>query len=175
MFIYKHLVTSYNEISKKAFGWIGPYLVQIVILLFLFGALTGYIVIIGNTIKPFVYRLNLGVDYRLFLVLITFCIIMPVSNLKTMNMLRFISYFSITCIGFLVISIVIKACMSFHNNGIAKFPLFKLEMSFFRSVPIISFAFTFHPSIFPIWSEMKVSFICPLKQPIIHFWLGLFY
>lgn len=157
-------MSSYNGVAKAAFGKAGPYIVEITILVFMFGGLTGYIAIIGNTIKPFVFRFGWKIDYRLISALIAFCIIMPVANLKTMNSLRFVSYFSILCIGFLVLSVAIKGAMSFTKTGIGKFPLFRFEMSFFKCIPIISFAFTFHPNIFPIWSELRVCYLFLIKD-----------
>ena len=149
-------MSSYKDIAKVAFGRAGPYFVAITILVFIFGALTGYIVIIGNTIKPFVYRFGWNVDYRLFSAIIAFCIVMPISYLKHMNTLRYVSYFSLVCIVILVLSVVTKSSIYLKNHTIGKVSLFRFEMSFFGSVPIISFAYTVHTNIFPIWAELKV-------------------
>lgn len=78
--------------------------------------------------------------------------------LKSMNALRFTSIGAVVCITFLVIVVVVRSSQYFATEGLNKDDIVFLNpsLSLFQSIPVISFAFTFHINVFPIWSEKKV-------------------
>jgi len=155
-------------VAKKAFGEVmGPFAIEISILLFVGGALTAYVIIIGNAIAYPLLKLDLLIDWidvterTLFIyisIIVTVLFLIPLSAIRSMNSLRFTSIIAVFCIIFMSFSIIYFGFDSLvKNNGIdtTKVVLFGNLEGIFISLPIMSFAFTFHANIFPIWREME--------------------
>jgi amino acid permease len=80
-------------------------------------------------------------------VVIVAFVIYPLTLLKRLNSLRFTSLVAIICIAYIIFVIVFRAVESF--TGVPEASGFnivwaELGIDFFRTIPIVSFAFTFH-------------------------------
>jgi len=131
---------------------------------FLGGACTGYIVIVGDITTPFLELLpGFGPDYDkqiwriIVMATVAVVIMLPLSALKRMDSLRFTSMIAIVCIIYLVTVIMVRSCSYLRQQGVntQDLYLFKFSVEIFTVLPIIGFAFTFHMQIFPIMIEMK--------------------
>jgi len=83
-------------------------------------------------------------------------VIFPLSSLKHMDSLRYTSFVALFFIFCLGIGVVVKSSKRLSQFGVD--PAFDWVGSFsgyFVSLPIVNFAFTFHPSIPPVWAELK--------------------
>jgi len=149
---------SYRGLAQTAFGVYGGLFIDVSAILFLFGALVGYMVIIGDVLVPFTDFLG-DLSRREFVVaIVAVVLILPLSLLNRVDYLKFTSMAALVCILYLVAVVVFRSGEKLWKKG-AKHSLDELEygnftLDIFKSIPIISFAFTFHPSIFPIFGEM---------------------
>jgi len=159
--------STYSDIAKKAFGDVfGPFAIEISIIFFVLGALTSYIIIIGNAIAFPLLKLEYLMDlanltertlYIIVAIAVTIGFLIPLSAIRSMNSLRFTSIIAVFCIIFMSFSIIYIGIDNALQNGINynQVVLFGDMEGIFISLPIISFAFTFHSNIFPIWREME--------------------
>jgi len=65
----------------------------------------------------------------------------------------------------MIVGIVFRSIENIAKEGVQsdKLVLFKWGGGIFLSMPIMAFAFTYHPNIFPIWNEMKDSSVWSIK------------
>jgi amino acid permease len=157
LFVFKGPKT-YQDLAYKAFGKVGPLLVEIVADLYLLGAMTGYTIIVGDVLTESIYELfNWSVDYKIVTLVVTLIVFYPLSALKSIHSLRITSFLAIVGIVFLLVCVFLRAFQFISSNGFSS--QLKLVDSniqnVFEAIPIILFAYVFHPSVFPVWSEMK--------------------
>jgi sodium-coupled neutral amino acid transporter 11 len=149
--------SSYRDLAKVAIGALGPLIVEITLVLFLFGAMTGYLIIVRDVFTSLVQQ-NIGwdIDQRLILATVALFVIWPLASLKSMQSLRIIGIISFIFITFLSGCIVFRGIQHVVNVGIQwnRINLANFDMRLFSGLPSIFFAYTFHASIFPIWKEM---------------------
>ncbi|KAL6086798.1 hypothetical protein STEG23_010833, partial [Scotinomys teguina] len=107
------------------------------------------------------------VDGRVLVVMVTFGIILPLCLLKNLGYLGYTSGFSLSCMVFFLIVVIYKKfqipCMNAeHNSTISanatdmctpKYVTFNSKTVY--ALPTIAFAFVCHPSVLPIYSELK--------------------
>eukprot|EP01130_Rhizamoeba_saxonica_P017427 TRINITY_DN8441_c0_g1_i1.p1 TRINITY_DN8441_c0_g1~~TRINITY_DN8441_c0_g1_i1.p1 ORF type:complete len:465 (+),score=48.92 TRINITY_DN8441_c0_g1_i1:210-1397(+) len=152
--------SSYKELSEKALGpWIGPLSVDLSIVLFLYGALTAYIVVIGDAITPSISDL-IGFDVPRELVsgATALLILFPLSSLRNIDSLQYTSAIAVVCILFMAGSISISSVMFITKPEYDPSQIDFMGQGFaglFVSLPIVTFSYTFQPNLFPVWSEMK--------------------
>ncbi|ERE84312.1 sodium-coupled neutral amino acid transporter 1-like protein [Cricetulus griseus] len=106
-------------------------------------------------------------DGRVLVVLVTCCIILPLCLLKNLGYLGYTSGFSLSCMVFFLIVVIYKkfqiSCMSIEQNSTIsanvtdmctpKYVTFNSKTVY--ALPTIAFAFVCHPSVLPIYSELK--------------------
>ncbi|XP_013929222.1 PREDICTED: sodium-coupled neutral amino acid transporter 1 [Thamnophis sirtalis] len=112
------------------------------------------------------------VDGRVLVVAVTFLIILPLCLLKNLGYLGYTSGFSLTCMVFFLIVVIYKkfqlSCPFLDRNATdATFSNFSFGTEGCRpkyvtfnsksvyALPTIAFAFVCHPSVLPIYSELK--------------------
>ncbi|KAL6073118.1 hypothetical protein QOT17_005087 [Balamuthia mandrillaris] len=150
---------SYRAIAAACYGRKGAIMLDLSMVLFIFGALTGYMIIVGDVLTPFTGFLG-PLDTRAFVVAVAMLTVMlPLSLLTKVDKLKYTSILALACILYLV------GVVSFHGvkhvwdksvkESLEDLHLMRFTVGVFTSIPIICFSFTFHPNIFPIFGEMK--------------------
>ena len=156
-YLPRNLKKSYSSLAFYCFGRWGQFLNDACMFGFIFGVLTAYLIVIGGILKDF-----LGdsippfkwFQFSLLLVLI-FCI-SPLTFLKKVDSLKYASFLALLCILYIVVVVIIKSIQHLSSDGLGEeYRAFKLTFKVFSVIPIMSFAYTFHPNLFPIFSEMK--------------------
>ncbi len=144
-----------SELGMAAFGTGGRVLVEVSVVLFSFGALVGYLIIIGDVMTPYV-NLLFACDRRLVILFFGGLVCFPLSCLRRISLLRFTSFAALILILYLVACIVgwgIAGMGSgFDSNRVV---LVSLDAQFLSVLPIIAFAYSFQANVLPIWSEMS--------------------
>ncbi|XP_064140413.1 sodium-coupled neutral amino acid symporter 1 isoform X2 [Loxodonta africana] len=140
-------------------------------------AMLSYLFIVKNEL-PSAIRFLMGeedkfsawyVDGRFLVVIVTFGIILPLCLLKNLGYLGYTSGFSLSCMVFFLIVVIYKKFqISFTAPGLnstisanstnadmytPKYITFNSKTVY--ALPTIAFAFVCHPSILPIYSELK--------------------
>eukprot|EP01100_Stratorugosa_tubuloviscum_P008767 TRINITY_DN364_c0_g4_i1.p1 TRINITY_DN364_c0_g4~~TRINITY_DN364_c0_g4_i1.p1 ORF type:complete len:357 (-),score=93.89 TRINITY_DN364_c0_g4_i1:62-1132(-) len=93
-----------------------------------------------------------------FISIITVVILIPLCLLRKVDSLKFTSVLALICIIYLILVIAIQSTQRIIDNftnilNNANFLSFSTDI--FLSFPIISFAFTFHTTLFPVFDELK--------------------
>jgi len=154
---------SYYNIVCVTFGTRGAKLVELFIVLLMLGACVGYIAIIGETLSNS-FSGALGYEpwythaWVIQLSLLSF-VLFPLSMLSTVGALKYTSIIALCGILFLVVCIIVKFASNFEEalqDEDDKFiDYFNWGTNMFASIPIMTFAFSMHMQMFPVWQELK--------------------
>nr|XP_056703639.1 sodium-coupled neutral amino acid symporter 1 isoform X2 [Euleptes europaea] len=169
----------YEKLGEQVFGTPGKFIVFGSTSLQNTGAMLSYLFIVKNEL-PSAIKFLMGqeetfsawyVDGRLLVITVTFCIILPLCLLKNLGYLGYTSGFSLTCMVFFLIVVIYKKfqlpCPSQETNATAfsnssssyeemcqpKYVTINSKTVY--ALPTIAFAFVCHPSVLPIYCELK--------------------
>ncbi|NXY45950.1 S38A1 protein, partial [Ceuthmochares aereus] len=170
----------YEKLGEQVFGTPGKMIVFGSTSLQNVGAMLSYLFIVKNEL-PSAIKFLMGkeetfsawyVDGRVLVVTVTFGIILPLCLLKNLGYLGYTSGFSLSCMVFFLIVVIYKkfqipcggselnTTSSILSNSSAHEHMCKPKYVIFNSktvyaLPTIAFAFVCHPSVLPIYSELK--------------------
>ncbi|XP_063165449.1 sodium-coupled neutral amino acid symporter 1 [Candoia aspera] len=168
----------YEKLGEQVFGTPGKMIVFGSTSLQNTGAMLSYLFIV-KTELPAAIKFLMGedetfvawyVDGRVLVVAVTFLIILPLCLLKNLGYLGYTSGFSLTCMVFFLIVVIYKKfqlpCPFLDRNATdVTFSNFSFEAcrpkyvtlnsKSVYALPTIAFAFVCHPSVLPIYSELK--------------------
>nr|XP_060633548.1 sodium-coupled neutral amino acid symporter 1 [Anolis sagrei ordinatus] len=173
----------YEKLGEQVFGTPGKFIVFGSTSLQNTGAMLSYLFIVKNEL-PAAIKFLMGeeesfsawyVDGRVLVVTVTFCVILPLCLLKNLGYLGYTSGFSLTCMVFFLIVVVYKKFQlpcpflegntnrtdsAFSNSSSLSEDMCTPKYVTFNSktvyaLPTIAFAFVCHPSVLPIYSELK--------------------
>ncbi|KAM8971965.1 sodium-coupled neutral amino acid symporter 1-like [Pelodytes ibericus] len=165
----------YEKLGKEAFGTPGQLAVFGSTTLQNTGAMLSYLFIVKKEL-PTVVRFLMGkeesfeawyLDGRILVVLVTILIILPLCLLKNLGYLGYTSGFSLSCMFFFLIVVIYNKfqikCGSMQANGTTdSIPEDMCSPKYFTynsktvyALPTIAFAFVCHPSVLPIYSELR--------------------
>ncbi|XP_052496400.1 sodium-coupled neutral amino acid symporter 1 [Budorcas taxicolor] len=166
----------YEKLGEQVFGTTGKLVIFGATSLQNTGAILSYLFIVKNEL-PSAIKFLMGkeeefsawyVDGRLMVVVVTFGIILPLCLLKNLGYLGYTSGFSLSCMVFFLIVVIYKkfqiACFVPELNSTSpnstnvdmctpKYVTFNSKTVY--ALPTIAFAFVCHPSVLPIYSELK--------------------
>ncbi|XP_068132693.1 sodium-coupled neutral amino acid symporter 1 [Hyperolius riggenbachi] len=169
----------YEKLGEQVFGAPGRILVFGSTSLQNIGAMLSYLFIVKNEL-PNVLKYMLGMeenvtswylDGRFLVVVVTILIILPLCLLKNLGYLGYTSGFSLTCMVFFLIVVIYNKfkipCPLGIVNGTsdseynatteemctAKYVTFNSKTAY--ALPTLAFAFVCHPSVLPIYSELR--------------------
>ncbi|XP_072182746.1 sodium-coupled neutral amino acid symporter 1 [Excalfactoria chinensis] len=170
----------YEKLGEQVFGTPGKMIVFGSTSLQNVGAMLSYLFIVKNELPSaikFLMREEESfsawyVDGRILVVAVTFGIILPLCLLKNLGYLGYTSGFSLSCMVFFLIVVIYKKfqipCLEpglnttspILSNSSAHEHMCKPKYVIFNSktvyaLPTIAFAFVCHPSVLPIYSELK--------------------
>ncbi|GAB9473773.1 Amino acid/auxin permease [Globisporangium polare] len=160
---------SYMDLAYGTGGYRLAGFTQFVVCLNLFGTAVGYLVGSAELIQ-LAMRAFLGetshsilVDRQSLILLLCFIFVLPLSLFRSLESLRFSSLFSIVCIVFMALVIVIKY-FQFVHLGLAPdiaYQLHHLVLFDWRlerlltAFPLVIFVYTCHPNVLPIYLVLK--------------------
>ncbi|XP_068602832.1 sodium-coupled neutral amino acid transporter 5b [Brachionichthys hirsutus] len=171
-------IRAYEQLGLRAFGQPGKIVAAIIITLHNIGAMSSYLFIVKSEL-PLVIQAFLGhtsssddwfMNGNYLIVIVTLCIILPLTLMKHLGYLGYTSGFSLSCMVFFLSAVIYKrfhiACPLevFGNSSVnhtavledscaAKFFTINQETAY--SIPILVFAFVCHPEVFPIYTELS--------------------
>ncbi|XP_016021403.2 sodium-coupled neutral amino acid transporter 1 isoform X1 [Rousettus aegyptiacus] len=168
----------YEKLGEQVFGTTGKFVIFGATSLQNTGAMLSYLFIVKNEL-PSAIKFLMGeeetfsawyVDGRVLVVIVTFGIILPLCLLKNLGYLGYTSGFSLSCMVFFLIVVIYKKfqirCdvpeLNLTNSAanstnadmcMPKYVTFNSKTVY--ALPTIAFAFVCHPSVLPIYSELK--------------------
>lgn len=171
----------YEKLGEQVFGTPGKMIVFGSTSLQNTGAMLSYLFIVKNEL-PSAIKFLMGkeeafsawyVDGRILVVAVTFVIILPLCLLKNLGYLGYTSGFSLGCMFFFLMVVIYKKfkiiCPGLEPNATSPIisnlnstheDICKPQYVTFNSktvyaLPTLAFAFVCHPSVLPIYSELK--------------------
>nr|XP_033813477.1 sodium-coupled neutral amino acid transporter 1 [Geotrypetes seraphini] len=166
----------YEKLGEQAFDTPGKLLVFGSTSLQNIGAMLSYLFIVKNEL-PSAIKFLLGeennslewyVDGRFHVVIVTIGIIFPLCLLKNLGYLGYTSGFSLACMFFFLIVVIYKkfyiSCSlpglnetiaNVTHDEMCKPKYFTINSKTVYALPTLAFAFVCHPSVLPIYSELK--------------------
>ncbi|XP_069048466.1 sodium-coupled neutral amino acid symporter 1-like [Lepisosteus oculatus] len=175
----------YEDLGHKAFGMPGKLAVFGSSCLQNIGATLSYMFIVKNELPKVIATLaglkeDLDVWYlngNYLVIIVTIGIILPLCLLKSLGYLGYTSGFSLTCMVFFLIVVISKKftlpCTTEKQNVTNESYLetdhctaeyFTFNNKSVYAVPTILFAFVCHPSVLPIYSELKERSIKKMEK-----------
>ncbi|XP_042533660.1 sodium-coupled neutral amino acid symporter 1 [Dipodomys merriami] len=166
----------YEKLGEQVFGTTGKLVIFGATSLQNTGAMLSYLFIVKNEL-PSAIKFLMGkeeefpawyVDGRVLVVVVTFGIILPLCLLKNLGYLGYTSGFSLSCMVFFLIVVIYEKfqipCIATALNATSlnstnsdvctpKYVTFNSKTVY--ALPTIAFAFVCHPSVLPIYSELK--------------------
>ncbi|XP_066114274.1 sodium-coupled neutral amino acid symporter 1 [Saccopteryx bilineata] len=166
----------YEKLGEQVFGTTGKFVIFGATSLQNTGAMLSYLFIVKSEL-PSAIKFLMGkeemfsdwyVDGRFLVVVVTFGIILPLCLLKNLGYLGYTSGFSLSCMVFFLIVVIYKKfqipCPVLEQNSTSpnstnadmcmpKYVTFNSKTVY--ALPTIAFAFVCHPSVLPIYSELK--------------------
>eukprot|EP01128_Nolandella_sp_AFSM9_P000639 TRINITY_DN1078_c0_g1_i2.p1 TRINITY_DN1078_c0_g1~~TRINITY_DN1078_c0_g1_i2.p1 ORF type:complete len:357 (+),score=57.78 TRINITY_DN1078_c0_g1_i2:511-1581(+) len=130
-------------------------------LLLIFGALTGFIVIIGNVVQPILdeyIKKSFFTAPPVVLFIGTVVIILPLCLLRDIGKLEYSSILAIVLIVLFVGYVAVISIIDMVNGKVPWNEVLWANFApenFFEALPIISLAYTCQISLFPIWKELE--------------------
>ncbi|KAM4748528.1 sodium-coupled neutral amino acid symporter 1 [Rhinophrynus dorsalis] len=169
----------YEKLGEQVFGTPGQILVFGSTSLQNTGAMLSYLFIVKNEL-PSVIAFLMGkeensmawyLDGRILVVIVTVCIILPLCLLKNLGYLGYTSGFSLTCMFFFLVVVIYNKfqieCPLLQASNTSQ-PLdnatieemctpkyFTFNSKTVYALPTLAFAFVCHPSVLPIYSELR--------------------
>ncbi|KAM3926957.1 sodium-coupled neutral amino acid symporter 1 isoform 2-T2 [Leptodactylus fuscus] len=168
----------YEKLGEQVFGTPGRLLVFGSTTLQNTGAMLSYLFIVKSEL-PNVIKFLLGMedtspwylDGRFLLVVVTIGIILPLCLLKNLGYLGYTSGFSLTCMAFFLVVVIYnkfklpcpltsgnETLSNSHNTtaeGECTPKYFTFNSKTAYALPTLAFAFVCHPSVLPIYSELR--------------------
>jgi solute carrier family 38 (sodium-coupled neutral amino acid transporter), member 10 len=153
-------LSSLENVGFVLFGKWGRIMVELSIMGATFGAMTAYLVVIGDILTPFMEDITEDetMRHRLVVTLFPFLLaIVPLSMLKDFRALRFSSTASIISVFTFATVVVYEALKVVLTKGFPKEVSTKhpTPSSIIMTLPVFSFAFTAHVSLFPLYGELR--------------------
>ncbi|XP_005406654.1 PREDICTED: sodium-coupled neutral amino acid transporter 1 [Chinchilla lanigera] len=165
----------YEKLGEQVFGTTGKLVIFGATALQNIGAMLSYLFIVKNEL-PSAINFLMGedekfsawyVDGRLLVVVVTFGIILPLCLLKNLGYLGYTSGFSLSCMVFFLIVVIYKkfqipcplpdvnSTVTANSTDICTPKYVTFNSKTVYALPTIAFAFVCHPSVLPIYSELK--------------------
>ncbi|KAL7828361.1 hypothetical protein SRHO_G00319950 [Serrasalmus rhombeus] len=170
-------IRAYEQLGNRAFGHPGKILAAVVITMHNIGAMSSYLFIVKYEL-PLVIQAFLGLQHssgqwflngNYLIIIVSFCIILPLALMRQLGYLGYTSGFSLTCMVFFLISVIYKKFSipcpleAFSNyttvnasiDGECEGKYFTINQQTAYTVPILAFAFVCHPEVLPIYTELR--------------------
>lgn len=145
---------SYSELALASFGRLGKWIADGFYLLYLFGALVGYVEILGSSFLPFVNMIpKFHMDKIVLEAILCMAVLFPLSSTPFVNQLQWTNAMAIIIVAILTVSLIYSGILNVANGAAGAIWFPNGTQGLLVSIPVVSFAFTFQMNIYSIWDE----------------------
>ena len=147
-------VRSYQDVMKRATGGAGKMqmLVEVSLILYLFGGCIAFLIIIGDMLEPLV-----ALDRRIIISAITVCVVAPLCQLTRLSALRFSSTLAVLAVTYMVCMIVAEEPGKAAADPPPSTQLLKSGTGAFIAMPLMCLAFQCHIPCALIYTELQAE------------------
>ena len=140
----------------------GSKLVEICTIGINFGAVTAYVIILGDMIVPLAKLVfpddSIMTSREVLTLILATGAMLPLALLRRINSLRYASLLSLAMVITFVVVVLVDSATKSSNSHISgrheDIAWFRLSSDLFKGVPLITFAFACHTNLFPVLKEM---------------------
>uniref|UniRef100_A0A3Q3FKG7 Solute carrier family 38 member 5b n=1 Tax=Labrus bergylta TaxID=56723 RepID=A0A3Q3FKG7_9LABR len=162
-------IRAYEQLGLRAFGHTGKILAAVIITLHNIGAMSSYLFIVKSelplVIQAFLNQTEWFMNGNYLIIIVTVCIILPLTLMKHLGYLGYTSGFSLSCMVFFLSSVMrelfvvascFTGCCRVHElSGRPCDVSVLLDLQTAYTIPILAFAFVCHPEVLPIYTELS--------------------
>ena len=147
---------NFSALVAKVLGRKWGIVVDCVIIIYIYGTLIGYQILIGEFVPSILGSLTLHgnavVERDLAMVIINLAIVIPLGMLRNLSALRFASIVSV--VALVLIAIVLLAELPFFNHHYSDLAYFDFNISIFSTYAVTLYAFVCHCNVPIVHSEL---------------------
>eukprot|EP00898_Chlorokybus_atmophyticus_P003451 jgi/Chlat1/4106/Chrsp26S04121 len=148
---------SYEELVQAAVGHYAGLLVSFVVVVYLFGVCTSYLIILGDMLPPLLFEV-FGPNplfNRNFAVLAAAVPLLPLSLLRSLHLSALVaSLLSPIVVAYVGVLVVYRGVQTLMMEGMPQLVWFNADLSAIRGLPIAIFVFNVHIQVLPAFSEL---------------------
>jgi amino acid permease len=149
-------IRTYQDLVQAAAGDNASMFIEVTMVVYLFGACLGFVIIIGDMLHPILANTGIGFleSRNVCICLVTLGVIFPLCTLRKISALQFSSTLAVAAVLFMV-------CMMIHeftdgaHKAVGKTVLIRENSEAILSIPLICFALQCHIQGPMIYSELK--------------------
>lgn len=149
----------YSALVEKVLGKNMKMIFDNTLILYVFGTLIGYQVMVGNFIPSIFHSINISFDPDLeriiVMVAVNILIMIPLGLLRTLTALRFASLLSAMTLIYISILIISEFPFYAKDHSYDNIEYFKLDLSILPSFNICLYSFTCHTNVAQIYDELN--------------------
>ena len=152
---------SYERIVQEQLGSTASVIITFCLLINVFGAMVGFIIIIGDMVQPIAqlaFGNNIFTDRGFVTLVFLLLVILPISSLQNIDSLKFTSILSLISITFVVLMVTGTTFYKIIENELPQpknINAINFSWEIFQAIPVITFALTCHAQAPPIFAELK--------------------
>jgi len=161
----------YSDAVLQLLGEKWSYVLQMVLIIYVFGALVSYLITLNQFIAGLASSFGIitpeqskawydPASDQYYLTYITIallaCLSFPISSIKNLSGLRYLTIFSVLAICYIIITVVIEAPI-LHSRlpDTAKIVYFRISWDAVTGWAVCAFAYTCHVNVFPVIAELQ--------------------
>ena len=166
-------ISNFSQLVREVLGYKQSKILQLVIVLYAFGCLLAYLIVIKDAFASIFRGLDIQTypfnDENMTLTFFVAIFAFPLSLLRNLSSLRYASLVSVLAILYVTVAIFIESvhCSESFDNpakchlnnwtkaNFDSIDLFIIDENVFKSLTLTFFAYTAHTNIFPVFDELS--------------------
>eukprot|EP00471_Norrisiella_sphaerica_P000083 CAMPEP_0184480628 /NCGR_PEP_ID=MMETSP0113_2-20130426/2119_1 /TAXON_ID=91329 /ORGANISM="Norrisiella sphaerica, Strain BC52" /LENGTH=497 /DNA_ID=CAMNT_0026859219 /DNA_START=208 /DNA_END=1701 /DNA_ORIENTATION=+ len=154
---------SYSTLAARVLGEKASFFVEIVFVVYSFGVIVGYFLVIGRSIEDVCGAVGISLANDTIPIILAALLALPLCLKRDISSLTFASLLCICAMGFVCIILAYRA---FEDGNISDLPApyARFESGFCSSATIVFFAFNCHTNIFAVYSSMQYPLLGRMKK-----------
>ena len=149
----------YSDLVGKVLGKNMKLIFDNTLILYVFGSIIGYQVMVGSFVPSIFSSLNINLDPSLeryiVMIITNIVLMMPLSLMRTLTSLRFISILSALTLVYITLLIIIEFPFYISHNSYDNLKYFHFDLGMLPSYNICLYAFTCHTNVAQIYDELN--------------------
>eukprot|EP00742_Colponemidia_sp_Colp-10_P006472 GILJ01006933.1.p1 GENE.GILJ01006933.1~~GILJ01006933.1.p1 ORF type:complete len:449 (+),score=63.75 GILJ01006933.1:44-1348(+) len=150
-------IKNYAELVRQVLGKRMGDFMELVIVVYCFGCVIGYFVLIGEFVPSMLDAVGLSSlnNRALDMIVLTGCGAFPLALLKNMSSLRYSSIVGLMCIIYINLVVIAEGPEQIRRHSDLPIVTYDMSMEVFKVISITFFAYTCHVNVFSVYSELQ--------------------
>mmetsp|Transcript_25910 Transcript_25910/g.36193 ORF Transcript_25910/g.36193 Transcript_25910/m.36193 type:complete len:439 (+) Transcript_25910:201-1517(+) len=155
---------SYSELVTETLGENAGIILEVMLVLYSFGTIIGYLLVIGKTIESMCFAFEIDLPYpEQSPLILASAISLPLALFQDISSLAMSSLLSIFAMTFVCMAVAYRGLERGSFTHLPS-PIARYGEGFWSSVTIVFFAYNCHTNIFSIYSSLKYPLLTRMKK-----------